>query len=263
MAPLYCHAAERNVELLLGEIATILVCDQFCGEWPIQNAFLVLAMSSYVEMAIESREKIPEMCVETLKVINKMDQAVVGIERAMDGTLNDIKNCERVTKRKVEQLIVAKDLAKQISDMKAQMAVANYDLLDHNIRMVDEEIGIIEKAMLSSGNERLRKAVSGRFTTAGGDSHSVSIGGGGGVGHGSGSGDVWGVDFDDIVDNNISNVDPNEPVYCYCRQVAYGEMIACDNEECSVEWFHYPCVNLSKQPRNKWMCPDCTRAAKR
>jgi hypothetical protein len=175
VAPLYCHAAERNVEILLGEIVTILVCDQFCGEWPIQNAFLVLAMSSYVEMAIESREKIPEMCVETLKVINKMDQAVVGIERAMDGTLNDIKNCERVTKRKVEQLIVAKDLAKQISDMKAQMAVANYDLLDHNIRMVDEEIGIIEKAMLSSGNERLRKAVSGRFTTAGGDSHSVSM----------------------------------------------------------------------------------------
>ncbi|KAF7722641.1 Inhibitor of growth protein 5 [Apophysomyces ossiformis] len=28
-------------------------------------------------------------------------------------------------------------------------------------------------------------------------------------------------------------VDPNEPVYCYCRQVSYGEMVACDNENVS------------------------------
>ncbi|CAO3678545.1 unnamed protein product [Umbelopsis vinacea] len=26
-------------------------------------------------------------------------------------------------------------------------------------------------------------------------------------------------------------VDPNEPVYCFCRQVSYGEMVACDNDE--------------------------------
>ena len=28
-------------------------------------------------------------------------------------------------------------------------------------------------------------------------------------------------------------VDPNEPTYCYCGQVSYGEMIACDNPEVS------------------------------
>ena len=25
--------------------------------------------------------------------------------------------------------------------------------------------------------------------------------------------------------------DANEPTYCICQQVSYGEMIACDNEE--------------------------------
>lgn len=25
-------------------------------------------------------------------------------------------------------------------------------------------------------------------------------------------------------------IDPNEPKYCYCRQVSFGEMVACDNE---------------------------------
>ncbi|KAF9435380.1 Inhibitor of growth protein 5 [Entomortierella beljakovae] len=24
-------------------------------------------------------------------------------------------------------------------------------------------------------------------------------------------------------------IDPNEPLYCYCQQVSYGEMVACDN----------------------------------
>ena len=28
-------------------------------------------------------------------------------------------------------------------------------------------------------------------------------------------------------------VDPNEPIYCNCRRVAYGEMICCDNNEVS------------------------------
>ena len=30
--------------------------------------------------------------------------------------------------------------------------------------------------------------------------------------------------------------DPNEPRYCFCNQVSYGEMIACDNPTCEREW---------------------------
>lgn len=29
-------------------------------------------------------------------------------------------------------------------------------------------------------------------------------------------------------------IDPNEPLYCYCQQVSYGEMVACDNEDVSL-----------------------------
>ncbi|KAH8548577.1 hypothetical protein BGW37DRAFT_506727 [Umbelopsis sp. PMI_123] len=52
-------------------------------------------------------------------------------------------------------------------------------------------------------------------------------------------------------------VDPNEPVYCFCRQVSYGEMVACDNDECEIEWFHLPCVKLTSVPRGKWYCDNC------
>ncbi|PUU84258.1 hypothetical protein B9Z19DRAFT_961025 [Tuber borchii] len=42
-----------------------------------------------------------------------------------------------------------------------------------------------------------------------------------------------------------------EPVYCYCQQISYGEMVACDGENCPREWFHLLCVGLSQAPRGK------------
>ncbi|PIO76251.1 hypothetical protein TELCIR_01682 [Teladorsagia circumcincta] len=44
----------------------------------------------------------------------------------------------------------------------------------------------------------------------------------------------------------MSNED--EPVYCTCKQVSFGNMIACENPDCEIEWFHYGCVGLSNKP---------------
>lgn len=55
-------------------------------------------------------------------------------------------------------------------------------------------------------------------------------------------------------------IDPNEPTYCVCHQVSFGDMIACDNENCEGgEWFHYSCVGLTPETRfkGKWFCPTC------
>lgn len=52
-------------------------------------------------------------------------------------------------------------------------------------------------------------------------------------------------------------IDPDEPTYCLCEQVSFGEMICCDNEECSIEWFHFSCVMLTTKPKGRWYCPRC------
>ncbi|KAI7907640.1 uncharacterized protein BX663DRAFT_491540 [Cokeromyces recurvatus] len=52
-------------------------------------------------------------------------------------------------------------------------------------------------------------------------------------------------------------IDPNEPLYCYCQQVSYGEMVACDNTDCEIEWFHLACVDLKTVPKGKWYCNNC------
>ncbi|KAL4708987.1 hypothetical protein ACJJTC_005848 [Scirpophaga incertulas] len=75
-----------------------------------------------------------------------------------------------------------------------------------------------------------------------------------------------------VVGNVVSNVpieepieeewtyDPNEPRYCICNQVSYGDMVACDNQDCPYEWFHYPCVGITAPPKGKWYCPQCQSA---
>ncbi|QGA17711.1 hypothetical protein EYB26_005386 [Talaromyces marneffei] len=59
--------------------------------------------------------------------------------------------------------------------------------------------------------------------------------------------------------------DESEPRYCYCNQVSFGEMVACDNDACPTEWFHLSCVGLAKPPgRNvKWYCTECKESMKR
>lgn len=57
--------------------------------------------------------------------------------------------------------------------------------------------------------------------------------------------------------------DPDEPTYCVCNQVSYGEMVACDNEDCEIEWFHYTCVGLTAAPKGKWYCPQCISKIKK
>lgn len=87
-----------------------------------------------------------------------------------------------------------------------------------------------------------------------------------------------------FLSNYMSAVDPNEPVYCICRQVSFGEMIGCDGEVCNkyskknffngyllklincllfeqncpFEWYHIDCVGLSAVPEGRWYCDHCT-----
>ncbi|OLL23507.1 Chromatin modification-related protein YNG2 [Neolecta irregularis DAH-3] len=51
-----------------------------------------------------------------------------------------------------------------------------------------------------------------------------------------------------------TNGDEDNQVYCYCQTVSYGNMIACDNENCPREWFHWGCVGLTAEPKGTCDC---------
>ncbi|KAL0479214.1 hypothetical protein AKO1_008035 [Acrasis kona] len=54
-------------------------------------------------------------------------------------------------------------------------------------------------------------------------------------------------------------VHTDEPVYCICQKTSYGEMIACDDYDCPVEWYHFACVGINPEtpPNGEWYCPTC------
>ena len=57
-------------------------------------------------------------------------------------------------------------------------------------------------------------------------------------------------------------IDPYEPRYCICNQVSFGRMVACDNPQCQIEWFHFACVKLEEEPKGKWFCDKCRAISK-
>lgn len=52
----------------------------------------------------------------------------------------------------------------------------------------------------------------------------------------------------DVIDTDPMDGEVDSKVYCTCRQVSYGEMIGCDDDECEIEWVSgcfLLCVTLS------------------
>ncbi|KAI9372132.1 inhibitor of growth proteins N-terminal histone-binding-domain-containing protein [Aspergillus egyptiacus] len=65
---------------------------------------------------------------------------------------------------------------------------------------------------------------------------------------------------DDMDEDEEDEGNEDTKVYCTCRTVSHGDMVACDNENCKFEWFHWKCVGLTREPVGKWYCPDCLAA---
>ncbi|KAJ3499320.1 hypothetical protein NLG97_g411 [Lecanicillium saksenae] len=75
-------------------------------------------------------------------------------------------------------------------------------------------------------------------------------------------------DKDDDGDEAIGDADEEEEEeeeeggddkkYCLCHNVSYGDMVACDNDNCPYEWFHWSCVGLKSEPNGTWYCPVCS-----
>ena len=44
--------------------------------------------------------------------------------------------------------------------------------------------------------------------------------------------------------------------FCICQQEEFGAMIACDNPQCPVQWFHFSCVGITRESTGHWYCDE-------
>uniref|UniRef100_A0A0K0E8K0 Inhibitor of growth protein n=1 Tax=Strongyloides stercoralis TaxID=6248 RepID=A0A0K0E8K0_STRER len=68
------------------------------------------------------------------------------------------------------------------------------------------------------------------------------------------------LEVNEVLNNDTVVAMENEPIYCICREVAYGSMIQCDNDKCPIQWFHLECVKVTEIPKDDelWFCDKCS-----
>ncbi|RZF41047.1 hypothetical protein LSTR_LSTR002679 [Laodelphax striatellus] len=225
------------------------------------------------------------------------------IDKLADDFLSNIKALSPEKKKENMSAIQSQfNKAKEFGDDKVQLAIQTYELVDKHIRRLDSDLArfeseIQDKALLSSTRTQEESATQKRGRkkakdkekkkrVAGGSSAEEEVsktarkkqkktGGKSGTGPGKGATTTTNsatensllsaipINHPSAVDVLDMPVDPNEPTYCLCHQVSYGEMIGCDNPDCPIEWFHFACVGLSTKPKGKWFCPKCSADRKK
>ncbi|KAK7847493.1 phd finger protein ing1 [Quercus suber] len=109
----------------------------------------------------------------------------------------------------------------RIADEKVALAVQAYDLVDTHIQQLDQYLKKFDEELRREKENAAASGVPSPSLDGGGKAGRMSESGRGGV------------------------------------RISYGEMVACDNNDCKIEWFHFGCVGLKEQPKGKWYCSDC------
>lgn len=217
-------------------------------------------------------------------VVESSNQVESAVQDVSPATKPDMATPRAARQSILRNIAKASSDAIRAAEEKVGLAVTAYDWVDRHIRRLDGDLQRSESSLLlglRAGTEASR-GVRDALGIGDGDNNKY----GNTVG-----GAAWQEDSimsgqstpmlntrkkgqkggnklaDDLIDSNsgaISGslmtdmaIDPNEPKYCYCDQVSSGDMVACDNEDCPREWFHYHCVGFTAPPKGKWYCLFC------
>lgn len=254
----------------------------------------------YLEHYLDSLDNLPIELQRNFTLMRDLDtraqELMKQIDKLGDDYLNNIKIYS--TEKKKEHMNEIQKLfnkAKEYGDDKVQLAIQTYELVDKQIRRLDSDLArfeaeIQDKAVSTSrsqeetvapskrGRKKLadkdvkKKSSGEEETTAKAGKKKPKKGGINKTTTPASKSSISTVETSlSTALPNVSHstdaidmpVDPNEPTYCLCNQVSYGEMIGCDNPDCPIEWFHFACVKLSTKPKGKWFCPKCSSDRKK
>uniref|UniRef100_A0A8C5X670 Inhibitor of growth protein n=2 Tax=Malurus TaxID=55806 RepID=A0A8C5X670_9PASS len=248
-----------------------------------------MAAGMYLEHYLDSIENLPFELQRNFQLMRDLDQRTEDLKSEIDKLASEyISNARTLSSEEklglLKQIQEAYGKCKEFGDDKVQLAMQTYEMVDKHIRRLDTDLArfeadLKEKQIESSDYDsssskgkkkgraqKEKKAARARSKGKNSDEEapktaqkklklvrtSTEYG-------------MPSVTFGNVHPSDVLDmpVDPNEPTYCLCHQVSYGEMIGCDNPDCSIEWFHFACVGLTTKPRGKWFCPRCSQERKK
>ncbi|KAF7055580.1 hypothetical protein CFC21_063094 [Triticum aestivum] len=243
-----------------------------------------------------SVETLPAMLHKNYSLMRELDKSLQGVqlenEQRCQQEIEDIKHglesgsittYEPAKLKFSDEAIEEQKHCVRIADEKVALATQTYDLVDAHIQQLDQYMRKLEELRLEK--EAAAAAAAAAADTAVAATSAAPAGAGslrsaaadpapktGRAGERSRGGRKKAkVPMEMPTEMPVEQpaidlelpVDPNEPTYCFCNQVSYGEMVACDNPDCKIEWFHFGCVGLKEQPRGKWYCLSCSAFQKK
>uniref|UniRef100_A0A9J7Z104 Inhibitor of growth family, member 5a n=2 Tax=Cyprinus carpio TaxID=7962 RepID=A0A9J7Z104_CYPCA len=229
-----------------------------------------MATAIYLEHYLDSIENLPCELQRNFTLMRELDNRAEEKKCEIDKLAEEyIKNVRNLAPdQRVEHLQKIQNgfsKCKEYSDDKVQLAMQTYEMVDKHIRRLDADLARFENELKEKldvsgyespenrtakkpgrGNLKEKRRSKGRGRKSSDDDsprkkktkNSPEF-----------SESILPVHPSDVLD---MPVDPNEPTYCLCHQVSYGEMIGCDNPDCPIEWFHFACVDLTTKPKGKW-----------
>lgn len=238
-------------------------------------------MAAYIDNYLSLHATLPSVTVSALSTLRRNDDAFNKIGREINAIIVKVekggKACSASDGKAINQKL--KQMEK-LCDNKLTLSTRLYDIIDKHMKTGTRTLKSLESVIEAKGMPVAIEGESVALTPSAGGGGGFGVnavaveggsqlagasgGGGSGVGrkrkHDAKSGGVGTLDGAYVP---VGVVDESEPLYCTCRQVAYGDMVGCDNEDCPVEWFHYKCVGLNKAPKSKWLCPQCASERKK
>lgn len=195
-------------------------------------------------------EHLPPHLRQEFEIMRDLDQKVQDIIRQTQQRTTYLfehayEMSKEERKAQIEQIQSLFKKGKEISNDKVSRAESAYELVDKQIRRLDADMFEFKKALAEKESKKVKKSrtkqeqepvISPKIPATAALALALTN------------------NPREVLD---MPVDPNEPTYCICQQVSYGEMVACDNRDCAIEWFHFECVGLVNKPRGQWYCPQC------
>ncbi|XP_053379778.1 inhibitor of growth protein 5-like isoform X1 [Mercenaria mercenaria] len=249
-----------------------------------------MATAMYLEHYLDSLESLPGELQRNFSLMRDLDQKAQDLMKEIDdkaeGYLSTVRNMS--PEKRSDFLSAIQKLfskSREFGDDKVQLAMQTYEMVDKHIRKLDADLARFEadlrdktlnkpsqeekteagkKSNIKEKDKKKRKSMKDEFEDEIPKKKKKK-------GQGQTNEPAPPPMISPLLSLTMNNpsdvldmpVDPNEPTYCLCHQVSYGEMIGCDNLDCPIEWFHFGCVGLTAKPKGKWYCPRCTEERKK
>ncbi|KAJ7418642.1 hypothetical protein BTVI_28450 [Pitangus sulphuratus] len=216
-----------------------------------------MAAGMYLEHYLDSIENLPFELQRNFQLMRDLDQRTEDLKAEIDKLATEyISNARTLSSEEklglLKQIQEAYGKCKEFGDDKVQLAMQTYEMVDKHIRRLDTDLArfeadLKEKQIESSDYDsssskgkkkgraqKEKKAARARSKGKNSDEEapktaqkklklvrtSTEYG-------------MPSVTFGNVHPSDVLDmpVDPNEPTYCLCHQVSYGEMIGCDNPD--------------------------------